>query len=433
MIFACVIVGIIVMVAAFFLVAKHQFDELAVKHKDEGATTFSYFLPFKNGTDEITFLVIKGGNLKIRINSTLRGGSLRMKLEDADGNILENKEGKNIDYSIERNISKGKYKIVLDFNRAFPASAILSVAGTGGKKATYVFKTTLNPERYEKFNPDGKNFMWPYYLYIPEKVRNPHLLVVPNNSGFVSDGMKDHEEVAKSTLQTMASDYGESLGCPVLVPVFPRWEKEANLYTQALDRDALTTNIPQLKRLDLQLVAMIDDARNRLLEKKIRVKKDSLFFGFSASGMFVNRFALLHPEYVKAATVGSPGGWPIAPAVDYKGKPLTYPIGISDVDMLTGEKVDLKSFRHIPLYFYLGSADTNDSVPYEDSYEQKDASIINNLFGKTPVGRWSTAQSLYKDAGCDAQFVLYPGVGHTITEKIQNDIIQFLKENSKSE
>lgn len=59
--------------------------------------------------------------------------------------------------------------------------------------------------------------------------------------------------------------------------------------------------------------------------------------------------------------------------------------------------------------------------------------ICMYLFGKTPVARWSMAQSLYKDAGCDARFVLYPGVEHTITKEIQNDILQFLRENSKPE
>jgi hypothetical protein len=39
--------------------------------------------------------------------------------------------------------------------------------------------------------------------------------------------------------------------------------------------------------------------------------------GFSASGAFTNRFTLLHPEMIKAASIGAPGGWPIVPTATW--------------------------------------------------------------------------------------------------------------------
>ncbi|HML49272.1 MAG TPA: hypothetical protein PKE04_21240, partial [Clostridia bacterium] len=50
-----------------------------------------------------------------------------------------------------------------------------------------------------------------------------------------------------------------------------------------------------------------------------------------------NRFALLHPDRVRAAAIGSPGGWPVAPVAQAEGNDLPYPIGIADVAQLTGE------------------------------------------------------------------------------------------------
>ena len=47
--------------------------------------------------------------------------------------------------------------------------------------------------------------------------------------------------------------------------------------------------------------------------------------------MFANRFIALHPEKVRAATIGAPGGWPISPVTEYKGVELYYPIGIADL------------------------------------------------------------------------------------------------------
>ena len=112
----------------------------------------------------------------------------------------------------------------------------------------------------------------------------------------------------------------KDLDVVILVPVFPRPEENWRIYTHALDRDVLETDIPELRRLDLQLEAMIDDATNRLSRQSWRVNPKVLMWGFSASGMFVNRFTLLHPDRVLAVVVGSPGGWPIAPVKRWLGE-----------------------------------------------------------------------------------------------------------------
>jgi hypothetical protein len=75
----------------------------------------------------------------------------------------------------------------------------------------------------------------------------------------------------------------------ILVPAFPRPAGQSDIYTQALDRDSLQTDIPELSRLDLQLEGMIDDATARLSERGWKVDRKILMWGFSASGMFVNR------------------------------------------------------------------------------------------------------------------------------------------------
>jgi hypothetical protein len=51
---------------------------------------------------------------------------------------------------------------------------------------------------------------------------------------------------------------------------------------------------------------------------------DSKIFmlGASASGSFVSRFVMLHPEIVKAASVGSPGWGPAVPVGTFNGQPL---------------------------------------------------------------------------------------------------------------
>jgi hypothetical protein len=179
---------------------------------------------------------------------------------------------------------------------------------------------------------------------------------------------------------------------------------------------------------------MVDDAKERLFtslhppSQPVNVENKFLMMGFSASGMFTNRFTLLHPERVRAAAIGSPGGWPLAPLGEWSGVNLGYPIGVWDVKELVGKEFDIESVKSIPLYFYMGDQDTNDSVPYRDGYDEEDAQLIFQYFGDTPVKRWPIAENMYKSVGCASRFVLYPGVGHTITNQMVNDVKTFFLE-----
>jgi predicted esterase len=264
-------------------------------------------------------------------------------------------------------------------------------------------------------------FRWPYYLYTPIWLednrilgRPIHLLILPNNTGIASDDPAVDERAAGNMVFPFQLIFGD-LDVAILIPTFPRPAAEWQYYTHALDRDTLLVDRPDLRRIDLQLEAMIDDATNRLSRKGWTVDRKALMFGFSASGMFVNRFTVLHPERVLAAAVGSPGGWPIAPVSDWEGQTLRYPIGVADVQELTGEAFDLESFRQVPLLFFMGDRDTNDSVPYDDGYDDQDQDLIYGLFGRTPVERWDDAEAIYASIGADAEFRMYPGVDHTIT------------------
>ncbi len=72
----------------------------------------------------------------------------------------------------------------------------------------------------------------------------------------------------------------------------------------ALDRDVMVADTPELKRLDLQLLAMIADAKSILTSLQIEVEPKFLMTGFSASATFTNRFSFLHPETIKALAIG---------------------------------------------------------------------------------------------------------------------------------
>jgi predicted esterase len=280
-------------------------------------------------------------------------------------------------------------------------------------------------------NP-AKGFTYPYYLYVPPELKTDEarnqvqtFLVLPNNTGKLDDDFAVHEADVKRRMSTSGS-IASALKLAILMPVFPRPKSDWQIYTQALDRDSMVTDKKEYRRLDLQMIAMMDDARERLKKDGIKSDKRVLLNGFSAQGMFVNRFTFLHPDRVKAVVVGSPGGWPIAPVEKYRDKPLRYPIGVADIKTVSGKKLDLENLRKVPMFVFIGDKDDNDSVPFGDSYDDVDRELINPLLGATPVSRWEIAKQLYKDAGLNAEFRLYPGVAHTVNPAMRDDVRAFL-------
>jgi len=295
------------------------------------------------------------------------------------------------------------------------AAPLLGVAGIVLCVAALLFAPYLARVRYVPADP-AAGFRSGYYLYLPnalgrDATGRATLLVQPNNSGRTSDQIAVQRRDAWWTgFERMR--IADRLGTPLLVPVFPRPASAWPVYTHALDRDTLTTRDPTLARLDLQLIAMIDDARARLAAEGHPVAPRVLIQGFSASGMFANRFTALHPERVRAAAVGSPGGWPIAPVDAEGGTPLPYPAGVGDMQALTGQRFDATAFARVPQLIYMGSNDDNDSLDLADGWERQVAADVDRLFGDTPVARWPRAQALYRRVGARVRFELVPGVGH---------------------
>lgn len=272
-----------------------------------------------------------------------------------------------------------------------------------------------------------------FYLYVSPKAKQlasdgeiVTILVQPNNSGINSDDPKEHQRDAWITGYERRK-LADELGVILLVPAFIRPGEDWHIYTHALDRDSLTTERADLKRIDLQLIAMIDHARLVLAESGINTDERIFIQGFSASGMFANRFTLLHPERVKAATIGSPGGFPILPVESYESASLPYPAGIADIEELTGKPFDQETYNRIPQLIYMGALDDNDSLDFIDGWDEDIASVVDTLFGSDPLSRWKEAEAVYLESGANVQFLLIEGVGHD-RKALQNYSADFFRE-----
>jgi hypothetical protein len=320
---------------------------------------------------------------------------------------------------------------VVSLTTVRPTNAAADISGSAAMCPLPVTTQNAAPVQYSeplRIGADpAKGFYSPYFLFVPETIAaekaasNLHFVVVPNNSGFTSNDAEAFEKDALSDICPWRAR-AAMLGVAVIEPAFPR---PSTVYTHALARAAMTTNVPALRRPDLQLIDMIDDAIAR--EKILGLQFDSkvLLYGFSASGSFVNRFVFLHPDRVLAAAYGSPGGWAIAPLAAWKTVPLTYPVGIADVAQLTGMPVDIAAVARVPQFLFMGTDDTNDAVTYTDSFSPDQMGVVFGLFGPTLLSRWGYTEAFYRTYLPLTTMKLYPGVAHQISPDMSDDAMHF--------
>lgn len=283
-------------------------------------------------------------------------------------------------------------------------------------------------------NPAG-GFNYSYFLFIPDGTpcdEELTLIVEPGNSGFADDDYNRHLEKGRRTASIdfyIGNYVARKLNCPLIVPVFPRPESEWKIYTHIYDRDVATQKNNSLGRIDLQLLAMVEDAQKRLREKGYRIREQILMTGFSASGSFVNRFTAIHPGKVLAAAAGGTSGLLICPVDTLEGIPLGFPLGTYDFQKLFGRQFDAVSFSGTPQYYYIGELDTNDAVPFEDGYDQNERQLVYALLGQEiHPGRWNKCIKIYRENNINAQFKTYEGTGHEVTDDIKADVLKFFRE-----
>ncbi len=277
-----------------------------------------------------------------------------------------------------------------------------------------------------------KGFYYPFLLKIPEETKTKYLIVETNNTGKVSDNFSVHYTNAKSAISGNAIGpwLSTQLKAPILIPVFPRSEQDWQTYTHALDRDTLLIDTGKLKRIDLQLLAMIKEAKKLLLMHSVRVNEKVIMTGFSASGTFANRFSLLHSDSIKLVVAGGFNGILMLPISSLKEQKLNYPLGLNDFEAITGGSFAHSTWKALPQFLFMGANDTNDAAKYDDAYSESERQVIFSAMGSNmQPERWQLCQEMYLKFNTNVVFKTYQGIGHGTNLQIHHDILAFINNN----
>jgi hypothetical protein len=278
----------------------------------------------------------------------------------------------------------------------------------------------------------SKGFYFPFLLKIPSNIATNYLVVETNNTGAVSDDFNVHYQSAKKAIvgNAVGPWVAKKLNSPILIPIFPRSKTDWELYTHALDRDTLLVEHGELKRLDLQLLAMISQAKKELANHFVKIKEKVILTGFSASGSLANRFSMLHPTSLQLVVAGGLNGILMLPVGKVAKEKLNYPLGVNDFRKVTGKDFDKLKWAAIPQFLFMGKNDTNDAVKYDDAYSEIERKTIHSALGQNmQPERWAKCQSVYIENNVNVVFRTYENIGHGTNLQIHNDILSFVKEN----
>ena len=312
-----------------------------------------------------------------------------------------------------------------------PISALASAAGQACDVGSHL---ALDGKPYWHVDAaPASGFSFPYVLFIPARAASappPHLLVEPNNTGFLTT---DLEKLDADAVKSVTHNFlAERLGDPVLTPEFPRpLEGHSDIYTHALSRETMLLPPGPLHRIDLQLIAMVADAQRRLAACGLVVNRKIRLDGFSASAMFASRFVYLHPELVAAAAFGGINSFIMLPATQISGHALNYPLGLADYAAFTGHPFDQAAYNAVPQFAYMGVNDANDAASEGgDAYSSDDVALIHELIGaRMTPDRWNAVQRTFRASGASMTFTTYERIGHSIDERVLDDLTKFF-ENS---
>jgi hypothetical protein len=285
-------------------------------------------------------------------------------------------------------------------------------------------------EKVYKFSPwPQAGYNYDYYLYLPSSVPdsaagNKLLAISIASGGEQGRGVEYYSEWARRVVMNgnWETRIADALGTILLYPAFDRPKDSSHA---SLTVAAVNARNMRHSRLDLQFLAMIDDALSFLqTEKGISLDKDILLAGHSMSGSFASRFTLMHPERVFASAYGGMSCMHILPYSKdlVSGSQLIYPTGAAGIESISGKAFNRSLYLSIPKFYFEGAKDSGDVSQYGGLFPAEMKPWLDSRIGKDLAKRWSRYQELLEGSHQAIVLNRYPDLGHNLKPE---DVAEF--------
>ena len=298
---------------------------------------------------------------------------------------------------------------------------------------------------------DSNNFECPYILAYPHDYKENNPIILESNNQ--ENGMKLVSSALSGTLERMFPILVHSQNTnPILVPLLPSFNNGVPYFQQLSVECFDASKTGKFHRIDQQVVSMIEDAKKIItgLSGK-KVPEKIILNGYSASGVFAQRFALLHPELVSAACIGGAIGTMPLPLEQHQGKEIAYPLGIADYEKLTGKPFNIEAYKKIKFTYYVTEGENevlSDSRTKEDgskapmcdmtymarSTPSEVGKTVRNLFGIDSFERITSQLVIADSLGVQTNYIEpIKGVSHHTIGNAASEIIAQVITNANSE
>lgn len=224
-----------------------------------------------------------------------------------------------------------------------------------GRKNPYLNRAINIDENYVGYiNSITQNRkILPYIIIFPQNMEENSEIIVDTLN---YDNTKDPKGVAIKGADTVGGYLRIGVEAPILYIFVPDDRNGKRPYYQQLSRECFTESNLDYQRIDLQVKRTIKEVQNKIFNiSNKRVSKKVVLNGYSTSGVFAQRFALIHPEIVSKVIIGAAVGSIPIPTED-----LEYPLGIKDFAELFGKGFDTKTYKDIDFAYYVGELEAKE-------------------------------------------------------------------------
>ncbi|MBK0329756.1 alpha/beta hydrolase [Rhodobacteraceae bacterium F11138] len=199
----------------------------------------------------------------------------------------------------------------------------------------------------------------------------------------------------QSEYRNAFSAFGRFNNCVILAPLFPvgvLGDLNASGYKYMIEGDI---------RYDEVLLAMVDQA-GTLLKREFG---QFMLFGFSGGGHFTHRFLYLHPDRLRAVSVGAPG------SVTLLDETMDWWPGIRDFDRVFGRGIDFDALKRVKVHLSVGAADLEE---WEITFPEDGPDAIPgaNSAGRNRNERLDALRETLTARGVEVWHDVAPGVPH---------------------
>ena len=177
---------------------------------------------------------------------------------------------------------------------------------------------------------------------------------------------------------------------------------------------------------DLRALASIGDLERRLSTAGIRFDARLFLTGVYRGAEWAHRFALLHPDRIRAVAPVAGNVYTI-PVTALDDGPLPWPLGLAGFESLGRGSIDWPTYLGIPYYVTTSIHETlwyNRMTPEEQGIEGRHLLRYVECFGSIPPEREASFAEALLAVGLDVQLIWSEG-GHGWTDPVRIRVFEF--------